>query len=321
MATVTIDSGGSEPRRFTLLAGQDTAEWSAACVDDKTKVLHRPAPVFNRSPVPSAGASCMGQRYLADKSVDRGPASRITIDWAPEAAAKYPKTSMRIDYITAADSKGQSTVIEAGNVLSPDRWKRREFEGGLVLFENLRAMPQAWLVERAVSLGSVADEVAAIRSGLLPAKDLFDPASVLVTSDKRIPSGHLERRAEKASQASVQVAEWAGPTKKFLVESSNPRWLVVSNQHAPGWTATLDGGDTAVFRVNAVLQGVWVPAGKHIVELKYLPRHFALLLCVAALCLALVGWLLFSRRQFNFPAKAGLAADRINIQPAQADSR
>ncbi len=47
------------------------------------------------------------------------------------------------------------------------------------------------------------------------------------------------------------------------------RILVILNRYDTGWRASIDGGDTNIFRVNELFQGVVVPEGIHTVKLWY----------------------------------------------------
>ncbi len=50
--------------------------------------------------------------------------------------------------------------------------------------------------------------------------------------------------------------------------------LAVSMNGSSGWTATVDGRPTPIVAVDGALMGVFVPAGDHVVRLRYLPRSF-----------------------------------------------
>jgi uncharacterized membrane protein YfhO len=47
------------------------------------------------------------------------------------------------------------------------------------------------------------------------------------------------------------------------------RLLVISQSWHRYWTATVDGSEKPIVRVNAAFQGIVVPAGEHQIELRY----------------------------------------------------
>lgn len=52
-------------------------------------------------------------------------------------------------------------------------------------------------------------------------------------------------------------------------EGAEPGWLVLSEMHAPGWRATVDGEAAEILRANLALMAVALPAGEHEVRLWY----------------------------------------------------
>jgi len=78
---------------------------------------------------------------------------------------------------------------------------------------------------------------------------------------------------------------------RVLLEASadGPALLVLGDAYAPGWTALVDGSPAPVIPVDLMLRGVVVPAGRHRVELRYLPPGFAWGCGLALLGLLLTG--------------------------------
>ena len=62
--------------------------------------------------------------------------------------------------------------------------------------------------------------------------------------------------------------------------------LVVSMNRSAGWTATVDGRPTPLVSVDGALMGVFVPAGDHVVRLRYLPKSFVVGAAVTGIALA-----------------------------------
>ncbi|HXY38722.1 MAG TPA: YfhO family protein [Vicinamibacteria bacterium] len=87
---------------------------------------------------------------------------------------------------------------------------------------------------------------------------------------------------------------------RFVVEAARPAHLVVRNSYARGWRATVDGCPQPVVRINGRHQGVAVPAGRHVVTLRYVPPGLraGVLLFLASLLASLV---LFTRPTLESP--------------------
>ncbi|MDQ4067956.1 MAG: YfhO family protein, partial [Actinomycetota bacterium] len=79
------------------------------------------------------------------------------------------------------------------------------------------------------------------------------------------------------------------------VRGQAPSLVVFSHNRADGWRAEVDGRSTPIVAVDGALIGVFVPEGRHSVELRYLPRPFLVGATVSALTLfavlvAVVPW-------------------------------
>lgn len=94
------------------------------------------------------------------------------------------------------------------------------------------------------------------------------------------------------STAPLGANEWAEVVRRTAnrleidVQTEAPRFLVIANAHYPGWRATIDGQTQPLLITNAALQGLAVPAGRHLVTLRFLPWTF-----IAGLAVSLVVWL------------------------------
>jgi len=54
-------------------------------------------------------------------------------------------------------------------------------------------------------------------------------------------------------------------------DSSMPTVLVISEIYYPGWEATVDGHLTEILVTDYLLRGLALPAGRHKIEMRYLP--------------------------------------------------
>lgn len=73
------------------------------------------------------------------------------------------------------------------------------------------------------------------------------------------------------SSAVVTLTSYAPNHLKYDVNSKNGGVVVLSEVYYPGWTATVDGQDVTLGKVNYILRALNVKAGKHTVELDFHP--------------------------------------------------
>jgi hypothetical protein len=107
----------------------------------------------------------------------------------------------------------------------------------------------------------VEDDDAAARAMSIPG---FDPGNAVVVSGAQ---GVTEYRGSRASRVT-----WAkdGPDSLVLVvDAPDSTFLVVADSYFPGWKATIDDRPVPIRKVNLLVRGVEVPAGRHEVTMTY----------------------------------------------------
>ncbi len=82
-------------------------------------------------------------------------------------------------------------------------------------------------------------------------------------------------------------------------DAAKPSLLLIRETFTPGWRATVNGNPAPVLAVNDLLQGVPIPAGGSVIELRYRPRLPAALLALSLLTLS--GTIFIQRRYFGSP--------------------
>ncbi|RKH72619.1 hypothetical protein D7X96_04290 [Corallococcus interemptor] len=145
-------------------------------------------------------------------------------------------------------------------------------EDGTTLSRSRTAMPRAFLVQRA---RVVTDEqaLAAVEDASQP----FRHTAFLATGEP------LER---PACTGSVEWVRQGARHLELKVDACDDSYLVVSDSHYPGWTATVDGQDAPIHRADLALRAVRIPRGVHTVHFDYRPLSFRL-----GLALSVLGWL------------------------------
>jgi membrane protein YfhO len=132
------------------------------------------------------------------------------------------------------------------------------------IYRNANAVPRAFLVGRQ---RVVEGEDAALKATIAPG---FDALEVAVT-ERRVPGIPLEDGDSPRENGSAELVAYGNERVAATTTASRRSLLVLTDVHYPGWKATVDGRPAAIERVNHLMRGVTVPAGRHRVELRYEP--------------------------------------------------
>ena len=101
-------------------------------------------------------------------------------------------------------------------------------------------------------------------------------------------TGAAEIIAEQPNQIEIQV------------DAQSDGWLVVSDLWYPGWRATIDGDQAAIYRANYLFRAIQVPAGSHVVRFSYQLLSLYLGMTISLLaCLFLLGFFCWQKRSLR----------------------
>jgi hypothetical protein len=281
-----------------MQAGRDTSEWAWDRPDVRAAVRHERAPIaFSLS----SDEGFPVHRYLARFGFPRAEVDYVEFESVPVNA------ELIIFGATLTDEAGRARALELTR-LAPERWKRLASFGTLAVYENLKALPRAWFVEEVKALQS-AEVIRAIKTGSLPDGSAFDSGrtALLESEAAAIQPGSP---SERPRDAQARVIRFEPNRIEVETSASQPAFLVLSEMFYPGWQAWLDGRQMKVERVDYVLRGVAVPAGKHRLEFVFRPaslRRGALCAVFGALIL-LAGAVLIRFRKKRPVHKTGSSA-------------
>ena len=157
------------------------------------------------------------------------------------------------------------------------------------VYTNPHALPRAFLVGGQAVMPDDEQAYAAVTSAE------FEPRAVAVTHEPA-PGVATAAGSASASAGSAQISKYED--ERVVVEASadRPSLLVLTDSWAPGWKAKVDGRDADVQRVDYLIRGVAVPAGKHTVEFRYQPATWtwgwaiSLITLLGLIAAALIGW-------------------------------
>lgn len=137
---------------------------------------------------------------------------------------------------------------------------REVYRGSAVVYENMNALPHAYLVPRVAAAPGEDGALTLMRA------EGFDPRQTAVVSDPlptQLPDTPLE------GDARIQAY---GPDEVTIATTANrAALLVLADNHYDGWEAEIDGAATPIVRTNHTFRGVVVPEGSHTVVFRYRP--------------------------------------------------
>lgn len=152
----------------------------------------------------------------------------------------------------------------------------------VAIYENPQALPRTYYVGRLQ-----------MQTGDLMLQTLgrgqFDPRQVALT-EVLPPEG--AGTASPGATGDATILSDRSEEVVIAVRAAEAGFVVLSDQYYPGWSATVDGVETPIHRVNHAFRAVHVPAGESTVVFRYRPWSVRVGAVVSAL--TLVGLLVFA---------------------------
>ena len=132
--------------------------------------------------------------------------------------------------------------------------------------QNPYAMGNAWMVDKVTYVATANEEIDGVGK-----VDLRHEA----VADKRFEET-LGASTAQDSTSAVTLLSYEPNRLKYEVNSEKGGVVVFSEIYYPGWTATVDGKEVEVGRVNYILRALRVEGGNHQVELAFFPRSITI---------------------------------------------
>ena len=160
---------------LTLRAGRDTSEWAFDRSDVRPIVNHARATLFKSYQISDGNKSYKGHRYVGVLALDKPMrVGEIQLQWIGSSGAIGIQ---KISLLNNETGKGYPVTALKSYLANTRIWRRVEDLRDAGVYENLRAMPRAWLVPQVVN--ATADEILrAIQSSQMPDGSMFDPYRV-----------------------------------------------------------------------------------------------------------------------------------------------
>lgn len=241
--------------------------------------LYRFGHGFNMSPQSAVAANAHTQVSQAMKQkMDALPsAERCRFEWNPMAQANlksvvwemdnfggYCMNQPRyLDRLYALREKRPEPFRDLMNV----RFRLHTMRDGSATVEvRTNALPRAWFVPTAIA----APKDGAAEMILGPG---FDPRKKVVLEDAG--PFHEAPAGAPVNIAAARLTAFDHTALSAESDAPVPGYVVFSELYFPGWEASVDGEPVDVLRANLIQRAVEVPAGKHVIEMRYRPKSFA----------------------------------------------
>ena len=157
---------------------------------------------------------------------------------------------------------------------------------------NPDANGNAWFVDSLKVVNSANEEIRALDSLITKREAVIDGRNLKTNFNLEIDS-----------TATIALLNYDVTTLTYQSKTSKEQFAVFSEiYYRDGWNAYVDGKLTPHFRVNYVLRGMIVPAGKHTIEFKFEPKviqqgKIISLSSYGLLIFITVGWFFYERKK------------------------
>jgi len=257
--------------------------------------------------------------FLVRSRTDPSPATRmwqltntryVLADSSMESALNQfgePKNSFRtILRMEMAIKPGVTQFEDAG-----DMTVKTNSQGALALLEFTRALPRAKLFGH----WQIMEDAAALQTLASPQ---FNPEkTVLVAKDTPVSQGPGEPDADPGT---VEISQYESKDLILQADAKTPAVLLLNNHTGDSWNVWVDQKPGTVLRCNDIMQGVFVPAGRHTIEFRYQPPQTMLRVSLSAFALGILlgGYVLVARflRRPQAPAPAAGKPSQTNPKGA-----
>lgn len=246
---------------FRLLAGVHTSENAYDRPDVRPLMKHAKAQVAFEYKTPAGVVE--GLAYYANLPLGRR--ARIT---RVEARNISPVGDLQLVGMSLVDEP--TRTLRHLTAERSTRWKRVYEDADVVIFENQRMLPRAYLVPNAIVRPPGKTSIDILN---FMAENAFDPRrEVIFEQGDAPPNIPTVTRLPLPSEVRLEQAD--DMYLRIRVKTPEEQYLVIADTYYPGWKATIDGIPASIYRANYLMRGIAIPPGEHVVELRFEPASF-----------------------------------------------
>ena len=206
-----------------------------------------------------------------------------------ELIERYISPEMRKTMSTLAAAGGNMNEVKGDSIfpvlnMLNTRYFIMPLQGGQTMpLQNPYAFGNAWFVDKLTFVDNANQELDKVGQ--------IDLRHEAVSSLQWNVDGVLNnqnRQEVSNTSGTVKLTSYEPNELKYDVSSQKGGIIVFSEIYYPGWTATVDGQETEIGRVDYVLRALAVKAGSHKVVLTFKPKSIAVTEAIAYTALALL---------------------------------
>jgi hypothetical protein len=171
-----------------------------------------------------------------------------------------------------------------------NQFKLRTVIGDTLVYENMHVLPRVWFTDKLVALPDQ-EMLQAIHTGKFADGSPFDPAHTALLKQP------LEVDLAPDNTATATIEKMDNEKVIITTNTQKPQFLILSDVYYPGWKAYIDGKKNQIYQTDYVYRGILIPAGKHQVEFRYIPRHLYISYVLSGITFCLVSYFFYAYRR------------------------
>ena len=197
---------------------------------------------------------------------------------------------MQATYAEIATAGGQMDSVDASKFRVLNMLNTKYFifpagkQGETVPILNPYACGNAWFVNNVRYVANANEEIDALND--------IEPTETAIVDNRFKTTLNNAESGYKDSLSTIRLTSYQPNRLTYETENTQDGIAVFSEIYYPdGWQISIDGQPAQMARANYILRALYIPAGKHVVEMTFDPKslHVTEGIAYAALALLLVG--------------------------------
>ena len=186
-----------------------------------------------------------------------------------EMIEQYIAPQMQTAYREIAGAQGEMDSVDASKFSVLNMLNTRYFivpinqQGQTSPIYNPFSYGNAWFVNEVEYVSNANEEIAGTGQ--------VDPLTVAIVDNQFKAALKDATLCPDAQDNTIELTTYEPNRLVYEVEAATDGVVVFSEVYYPGWQATIDGQSAPIARADYILRAMYVPAGKHTIEMRFDP--------------------------------------------------